>query len=227
MSPIGIYQLRLIVKKICMFLLSTLLLFSTFLKVNAVEEDSPKDITTTFHTFVEKAVLNETLYAEDENGNDITQFVIDSISEKGIDYIYDYFKNNSGTIGYIETTSIKTRAIDETKNVTNYAYCIETDTTGKFTKEWQTKLIGTIYMDGNTGLIKRASTPTLYLSFANFGASFSPYLNSVKTSSSCTSSYATFSATYHMYATLNLSIGSLPIGYDLDFKTHTHKFTSS
>ena len=147
---------------------------------------------------------------------------------KGINEVYDYLRSNSGAVGYDEIlTAPPTRAVDETKTVYNYQYVLETDTKGRYTKEWQTKLVGTIYMNGNTGLIKRAGTPTIYLTYTNFGASFSPYMSSVSTHSSSTSSYATFSATYHMYATLSISIGDLPLGYTLDFKQHTHSFTSN
>lgn len=197
--------------------------FSKSLQLVSAEESNSK-----FHNFFESAVLSDSFYANDEYGNDITEQVKMMYDSKGINEVYDYLRSNSGAVGYDEIlTAPPTRAVDETKTVYNYQYVLETDTKGRYTKEWQTKLVGTIYMNGNTGLIKRAGTPTIYLTYTNFGASFSPYMSSVSTHSSSTSSYATFSATYHMYATLSISIGDLPLGYTLDFKQHTHSFTSN
>lgn len=183
---------------------------------------------TQFDDFFNIAIQYDTFHAEDKFRNDISDFVKNMIVPKGSKEVYEYFKSYSGSFGYVKSEiDHTTRAVDEMKNVTDSKYIIATDTKGKYRKEWRTRLVGTIYMDGNTGLIKRTSSPTLSLEWGNFGAMFSPYINSVTTSSSHTQSYATFRANYHMYATLGVSIGDLPIGYTLDFNSHLHEFRAS
>lgn len=114
-----------------------------------------------------------------------------------------------------------------TRNVSRMFYNLETDTSGRFTKEWLVTISGSYNFNRYTYQIISISPATLNLTTANFGAAFSPYLQNVSTNSTYSGTRATFGASYNMRATLGISIGDFPIGFDFNFESHSHSFTAS
>ena len=183
-----------------------------------------------FVTFFQEAIVEDSFYAMDAKENDITEFVASLYMEEGIDNVYAYFIEKSGSIGYTsENVNLNTRTIEDAVTVSNSKYTIANEVNGlHFTREWRTRLTGTYYFDSRTGLITRAVQPSLYIEYHNFGTDFLPYLANVRTNAYVTNqSYATFSATYTMMIDVS-NDGFYGQGIDsLNYGTHTHSFTTS
>lgn len=177
---------------------------------------------------------------------DITQQFIDFAHELYLegDYknIQSYIYENDLSISYTVITDIdvisgqdgesdflttdSTTMNIRSKNVSESFYKLATDTKDKFTKEWVVTLSGSYSYDSSTYRVTHTNSPVLRLTTANFGAAFSPYLQSITTSSSHSGSTATFRTSYTMMATLGVSIGDLPLGFTLNFGSHSHNFSN-
>jgi hypothetical protein len=112
------------------------------------------------------------------------------------------------------------------ENVSEKFYHIAKDTKDKFTKEWVVTLSGNFSYNTSTFKVTAVSGPKVSLTTANFGAMFAPALEDIYTYNSSSGSTATFNARYKMRAVLGLSIGDLPLGFNLDFGTHTDTFNA-
>lgn len=182
-----------------------------------------------FLSFFDKAIQNDSFYALDNNEEDITDMIKNIYQEEGVSAVYQYMFENCGAIGFIEEIEKpSTRALEDSVTVSNSQYTIANGDKLGVRKEWRTKLIGTYYVNSNTGLITRSTNPSLSLEWENFGSGFSPYLTSISTSSYITNqSYVTFKATYTMKATYNSDLTVHVGGMIIDFGSHTHMFTAS
>lgn len=56
---------------------------------------------------------------------------------------------------------------------------------------------------------------------------FNPELDNISTNSSISGGTVTHSATYRMRGTLGVELGSLPVGWPLDYGSHSHSITHS
>lgn len=174
----------------------------------------------------------DTLYVTTGEGADITDEFIFIIQNYGLDQAHRFAIQSDCCIAYqeiVDSSDVMPYALSQSASVTNYFYHLQKDTTGKFQKEWQTKLSGTYWYDIASDQIKSANSPILTLAYTNFGAAFSPYMDSVSTSYNInkSSNTVTFSGTYHMYATLGISIGDFPVGFTFDFSSHRDRFSAS
>ena len=89
-------------------------------------------------------------------------------------------------------------------------------------KEWIVTVTGNFSYDTRTFNITYVSPTTIRISFAHFGASFSPYLGRPVLSSSKNGRTATFNASYNMMS--NVTIG--PVKDVADFGRYTHTITT-
>jgi len=217
--------MKKLLQRISVFIL-IFVLFSNSMDVFAEEKSLFEEIV------MEAAKYEDTMQVISENGADITGEFITIYINQGADIAKEYLAKNNGYITYqkIEDSSgIALWSMTRSKSVTQTFYHIKTSTKGGFTKEWLTKMTGSFSYDLATDEIISASSPTLSLEVADFGAAFSPYINSVRTSASInkTTNKVTYTGSYHMYATLGVSIGDLPLGLNLDFGSHTETMTGS
>ncbi len=218
-------------KSINILAFALILIFS----VSSVYADNNEKTSSEFKKYFEQALTHDSFYAHDQKGTDITNTIKLISNFSGTDAVYEFMKTNSVSFGYTaevrypcNNNDNNLRAVDETVVASDTTYVLDTDTKGRFTKEWVTKLIGVYYLDGKTGLVKKAKSPHLYLETANFGSAFSPYIDDISTTATVIDeSYAKFTASYHMYATLEMPIGKLPIGFKIDFNGHEHTFTDT
>lgn len=181
-----------------------------------------------FYSFFENALAHDSFYALDNQGSDISSFILELYNSKGEAAVYSYFLNHSGAVGYEEkTVSSFARSLEEAVTLNNYQY-YTANGTYYGAKSWKTLLCGTYYYNTKTGLITRAPSPNLYLVEANFGTNFSPYLYPGTINSSISNqSSVTFFASYTMYADYkdeySSGMGALKISYG----SHVHRFTAS
>lgn len=164
------------------------------------------------------------------DGMDVTDDFLNIVSTSGLNQAHEFALQNDCCITYqeiAECSDLMPYALSQSASVTQYFYHLQKDTKGKYQKEWQTKLSGTYRYDRASGEIKGASAPSILLSYTNFGAAFSPYMDSVNTyyRINTNTNTVSFYGSYHMYATLGLSIGDFPVGFTFDFSAHTDKFS--
>jgi len=170
----------------------------------------------------------------DVNGENVTEeFINDSLKYyKTNKYksIQEIIENNGLQVSYQDSEpqgEVTTRAL-RTETVKKSFYTIRKETTlNTYTKEWLTTITGTFTYDANTHRVTSSGSPTLKLVTANFGAAFSPKINNISTKYSISGTKVTFSASYNMKATLGISIGSFPAGYDLNFGNCYETFTAT
>lgn len=201
------------------------------------EEPNKEEVSSLFINFIDQAFEDlEGLTVTNSYGKNITkEFVYTATSYHNIgDYrsIQNMIKYQDLSISHQVSSikrdnrlrnSVEPNAI-RGENVSKRFYKIAKDSTGRFPKEWVVTLSGNISYDTRTYKITHASGPRVSLTEANFGQAFSPRIDNVTTSRSYKGSTATFKGSYTMKATLGLSIGSLPVGYNLNFGNHTHTF---
>lgn len=210
-------------KKIASLFLLVLLVGMCSISVNADENAG-------FDQYISRALkYPDTILVKSRTGIDVTQEFLTVYYTEGIDAAHLYAIENECCIQYSEAkiSNLLPRGIRQPVSVVEYFYRLSYDTTGKYRKEWQTQLAGTYYQDIGTGQITGATSPSLTLSYTNFGAAFSPYMNGVRTNYSINTATnkVTFTGTYHMYATLNFSVGDLPLGFTLDFGSYQDVMT--
>lgn len=205
-----------------------------------------------FSNFIDKAFSDvDELLVLDSKGLDITdEFIgVASVHYNASNYqkIQDIIKNQDLSIShgkssymddaevneYIDNTEINKDISGNNdlsfvlgKNDSREFYHIATDTTGRFTKEWVVTLSGSYLYDTILRRSYGVQGPTVNLTTANFGASFSPYMENITTSDSTSNSVVTFSANYTMMADLSIPIGDIPIGVSFDFGSYNDTFQS-
>ncbi|MGD0032160.1 hypothetical protein SLT67_12420 [Paenibacillus illinoisensis] len=200
------------------------------------ENNETSEISSLFTNFIDNAYENtEDLTVKDLSGSIVTDRFIEvtSGSYEAADYrtIQNLIIENNWFLSYREHTpldnlnesGLQVNATSDIRgeNVSERFYHIAKDSKDKFTKEWVVTLSGDFSYNTSTFKVTSVSGPKVSLTTANFGAMFSPALEDIYTYNSSSGSTATFNARYKMRAVLGLSIGDLPLGYNLDFGTHT------
>lgn len=166
----------------------------------------------------------------DENGSDCTEAFERIYFSEGKEAAINFIRSNNYIVHlreHVKDTNANTRADTISKSVTDYFVHQGTSNVGGFTKEWAIRLAGSFWYDRATGEIKSANSPNLSIYHASFGASFTPWIDNVRTSSSINTgtNTVTFVGTHTMHATLSASIGSLPIGFNMSFGTYTDRLS--
>lgn len=215
----------------CMYVLTPL--------ASAQELEEPElEISSLFTGFMDEVYQNlDGLTVLDANGLDVTENFINKANEYYMvrDYksIQDMIKNQDLSV------SLEQREVENPgeiglfagdikgENVSRQFYHLATDTKKKFTKEWLTTLNGSFSYNINTHKITSVSGPRITLTTANFGALWSPALESVLTNNYISGgTTANYSANYTMRATLGISVGDLPLGFNYNFGNHTDSFSA-
>jgi hypothetical protein len=103
------------------------------------------------------------------------------------------------------------------------------DTTNHWRKDLYYTLSGLFTYNGNTYVVTSVQYPTLNVDTGYFGTSFSSEITNISTTCSIGpgGSYARFGCSFHLYSTLGIPIGDLPLGKKYDFGTHSNSFTAT
>ncbi|AST90091.1 MULTISPECIES: hypothetical protein [Sutcliffiella] len=103
-----------------------------------------------------------------------------------------------------------------------------TESSGRFTKEWITRLSGYYSYDARTNRVTNVQSPTLRLDTATFGSAFTPYIDSVSTTGTNLGTSARFNATYTMKAIYGIPLGGdFPLSQTLNFGSFTDSFINA
>ncbi|KOO47168.1 hypothetical protein [Priestia koreensis] len=208
----------------------------------SVVKDSDEEVSKVFTDFIDQAYNNlDGLTVLDSKGYDMTQGFINYASQYYSinDYksIQDKIVNDDLSISVTNQTEMSAKQYKELgikslvgikgENVSKIFYHRATDATKTFTKEWTVTLTGSFsYQTSPPFNVTSVSGPRVTLSNANFGAMFSPALEGLFTRNSHSSTSATFYTNYSMRAVLGVSVGSLPIGLNCNFGSHTDTFSA-
>lgn len=225
-----------VMKKYLIMSLVLLMAFSS-LSTSVTYAEKSSDVSSLFSDFIDNAFNNlRGLRVIDSNGVDITEDFIDKASNysssKNYKAIHKLISKQDLSVSYRVIESKEVSDDDavhmlgfyETVTVKDYFYHLETESTGKYTKEWQTSLTGTYTYNVNTHEIYSSQSPVLTLESASFGYGFSPYMSNISTDDSIRSTSVKFSGSYTMNATLSVALGGLPLGFHFDFGRHTDYF---
>ncbi|WP_144032207.1 hypothetical protein [Amphibacillus jilinensis] len=221
------------------FLCITILPSAQVLAANSLSEKTENsEVTDLFVEFIDLMFEHEdNILVTDIFGSNVTQWFKEdaNIMLQQDDYqsIHELVIQNNWIIGYSETENLTKKNDFSVMNDIRsrsvsynfYGYGTNSTTTNSFPKEWVVTLSGTFSYNINTYRITSAPEPNLTIRTANWGASFSPFLENVSTSSSISGSTVNHSASYKMGGTLALPIGSIPIGHPLDYGRHHHTIT--
>lgn len=169
-------------------------------------------------TEVEEALKDkiENLY---ENGE------IEEIQKLILAEQIEFSYTNERTVKTIDKGDLKVPYQEITVTRSETFYHLETDTSGKYTKEWTVVIEGTFTYENLENQILTADNPSISIGTASFGSAFVPYMGNVVTyTPSINGSSVYFSAKHTMYADLylyNVKVGTY------NFGTHTDGFTES
>jgi len=201
--------------------------------------DENNQVSKLFVDFIDEA-FNEadTISVTNIDGNDVTSTFTNVFSDlhangdyKGIQEIIidqhlSLAKQQNTLIPETNKSNLKTPNGVRSETTSKAFYRIATESKGKFRKEWVVTLRSNFSYDDRTYRITNASSPTITLTTAHFGASFTPALEDISTSSSFLGQTATFNASYRMRAVLGISAGDLPLGFNLNFGNFTETFSA-
>ncbi|MDF0729007.1 hypothetical protein PY093_20575 [Cytobacillus sp. S13-E01] len=183
--------------------LSIMLLLTSQVSAKKVDESEVSVLFTNFIDSVFDDLSN--LNVLDSSGSDITEEFIEETSDfyDNEDYksIQNLIKDNDLSVSLIKIDNLNIESISDirSKTVSKEYYEYATSDRG-YSGEWIVNVTGNYSYNASTYAVTYASTPSISLTATNFGASFSPYMDNVNTSSSYSGSTATFTATYTMRA---------------------------
>ncbi len=229
-------------KKIMLFSLifvKTLLIFGA--GVSASDEEK-SEVSEVFINYIQEVFKDlDRVTVLNTNGSDVTADFIDTASKYYFTGDYQEIQNLISHEGLsVSYTDIKEIALTEddylnsanftimsnirSKSVTEHFYVIATDANYGHTKDWVITLSGSYSYDVNTYRVTHTNSPSLSLSSAAWGAAFTPEIQSIRTSHSHSGSTARFTGSYTMLGLVGISVGSIPIGFKLNFGGHSHSF---
>lgn len=166
------------------------------------------------------------LHVYDKQNKDVTMewknTVQDLYTQSKYEEIVKYIKEDGIQLVTEEKEIENTKGAVQTERFSEIFY--EIGSASGYTKEWTVRLTGTVTYNTNTHVITSASSPTLSIEWASWGALWSPWLNNVSTSSTISSSYVTFRGTYTMMGSLSSPL-YLP-SQTYNFGTYTESFSA-
>lgn len=210
---------------------------NTTIEENYVDPSS-SEVSELFVNFIGDAFNDlDHFTVNDSNGLDITKEFIESTTGLYNNQKYKEIRQivleRNLSLAYSEATPLSSFDLNRVSltavrsdSVSKQFYHIAQEKTGRYTKEWIVTLTGNISYDTSTYKITAVNSPTISLTKADFGALFAPALENVSTNGTHSGSTAIFSANYQMRALLGVSVGSLPLGFNLDFGTYYDSFSS-
>ncbi|WP_068615807.1 hypothetical protein [Paenibacillus tuaregi] len=213
---------------------------STDVPAQEVSINSDIEVSNVFIDFINEGFNNPKGFeVKDSNGLDVTEKFIESV--KGPYYIGDYktikkvVQDQNLTLSNTVRTQIENHdglnknsaaiATVSGESVTKEFYHVAQDSTGRFSKEWKVALSGTFSYTNNFQ-VTSASGPSVRLTYAPFGAMFSPAIDNVRTSNSYSGYKASFVGSYDMRAVMSVGIGNLPVNTNLNFGSYTESFSA-
>lgn len=211
------------IKKVSfMFIISSMLIVTSFITVNASEDTIATDslnlnveIQSESHPILQNFLddafqLNHNKTSDfiilDEFGNNVQESHINSIKSmyynRNLEDLYQYIKENNLKLVIEERTRPILKNSSNTQFFSQIFYGI--GNSYGYRKDWTVRLSGSVSYNMRTKRITSASTPTITLQSASWGALWSPYISNVSTGRSISSSKVYFWGAYTMMGSLAL-----------------------
>lgn len=205
-----------------MLIISSLLVITSFISVNASEHnaetdslDSNVEIQSESHPILQN-FLDDAFQLDydktsdfiilNELGQNVQDTHLDSIksmyASNDLDGLYNYIKENNLKLVIEERTRPILKSSSNTQFFSQIFYGI--GNSSGYRKEWTVRLSGSVSYNMRTKRITSASTPTITLQSASWGALWSPYISNVSTGRSISSSRVYFWGAYTMMGSLAL-----------------------
>jgi hypothetical protein len=205
-----------------MLIISSLLVITSFIPVNASEHNAETDsldfnveIQSESHPILQN-FLDDAFQLDydkisdfiilNELGQNVQDTHLDSIksmyASNDLDGLYNYIKENNLKLVIEERTRPILKNSSNTQFFSQIFYGI--GNSYGYRKDWTVQLSGSVSYNMRTKRITSASTPTITLQSASWGALWSPYISNVSTGRSISSSKVYFWGAYTMMGSLAL-----------------------
>ena len=205
-----------------MLIISSLLVITSFIPVNASEHNAETDsldfnveIQSESHPILQN-FLDDAFQLDydktsdfiilNELGQNVQDTHLDSIksmyASNDLDGLYNYIKENNLKLVIEERTRPIIKNSSNTQFFSQIFYGIGNSC--GYRKDWTVRLSGSVSYNMRTKRITSASTPTITLQSASWGALWSPYISNVSTGRSISSSKVYFWGAYTMMGSLAL-----------------------
>lgn len=205
-----------------MLIISSLLVITSFIPVNASEHNAETDsldfnveIQSDSHPILQN-FLDDAFQLDydktsdfiilNELGQNVQDTHLDSIksmyASNDLDGLYNYIKKNNLKLVIEERTRPIQKNSSNTQFFSQIFYGI--GNSYGYRKDWTIRLSGSVSYNMRTKRITSASTPTITLQSASWGALWSPYISNVSTGRSISSSKVYFWGSYTMMGSLAL-----------------------